>query len=211
MEKVLPYNISIVPQETGYWCGPAAAQVILDSLGIRVSEQDMANRMRTHQGGTDSLDLVAPVLNKFTDAGYKVTWLWNDPPTASQTAKLWDDIVGSIDAGYGVHGNLIAPRNNYPRGTRGSASPAYSGGTVYHYIAIMGYYDGPDGKHVWIADSGFRPYGYWVSLTQLASLLAGKGYAAASKRVSPPGFLSALTDAEQREVLDMFRQLGQVA
>jgi hypothetical protein len=31
-EHVLPYDRSIVPQETGFWCGPAAAQVVLNGL-----------------------------------------------------------------------------------------------------------------------------------------------------------------------------------
>ena len=37
-EKVLPYDHSIVPQETGYWCGPAATQVVLNSRGIYIAE-----------------------------------------------------------------------------------------------------------------------------------------------------------------------------
>lgn len=45
MEKVLAYDRSIVAQETGYWCGPAATQVVLNGRGIRRTEADLARRM----------------------------------------------------------------------------------------------------------------------------------------------------------------------
>ncbi|MGW8592562.1 hypothetical protein ACWGLC_12745 [Dietzia sp. NPDC055877] len=42
----------------------------------------------------------------------------------------------------------------------------------------MGYaVDAAGGRHVWIADSGFSPYGYWCSHDQLATLVPPKGYA----------------------------------
>ena len=48
---------------------------------------------------------------------------------------------------------------------------------MLHYFSVMGYDDAPD-RAVWIADSGFRPFGYWMSFDQLASLIPPKGYAA---------------------------------
>lgn len=52
MEKVLAYDRSIVAQETGYWCGPAATQVVLNGRGIRRTEADLARRMGTDTDGT---------------------------------------------------------------------------------------------------------------------------------------------------------------
>lgn len=73
--------------------------------------------------------------------------------------------------------NIVAPPSNYPRAVAPSTiSPAYRGGTVYHYIAVMGYSDG-GGRRVWVADSGFSPYGYWLGFDQLCSLIVPKGYA----------------------------------
>ena len=81
------------------------------------------------------------------------------------------------------------PPSNYPRGAKGSTSPAYAGGTVHHYIALMGY-DDTGSRAVWVADSGFRPFGYWVSFGQLASLIPPKGYAFADGApVQAPGAL----------------------
>lgn len=172
---LLDYDRSIAPQETGYWCGPASTQMVLNNHGIHRSEADLARRMGTHTGGTDHIGLIAPVLNAELGGGYIVRTMPNDPPTAVQKTLLWDDIRRSINAGFGIVANIVAPPSNYPRGVNGSASPAYGGGTVYHYIALMGY--DADTKAVWVADSGFRPYGYWISLEQLASLIPPKGYA----------------------------------
>ena len=58
-EMVLPYDHSIVPQETGYWCGPAATQVVLNSRGIYVAERDLARSIGTHTGGTDYVGLMS--------------------------------------------------------------------------------------------------------------------------------------------------------
>lgn len=175
-ETVLPYDRSIVPQETFFWCGPASSQVVLDSRGIHVSEQQLARELGTDEDGTDYVGLITPILNRHLGADlYVARYMENDPPYPSQVDQLWRDICDSIDAGFGVIANIVAPRSNYPQGVKGSASPAYSGGTVYHYIALMGV--DRDAEAVWVADSGFRPFGYWIDFGQLASLIPPKGYA----------------------------------
>lgn len=187
-EKVLPYERGIVPQETGYWCGPASTQVILNSRGINVAERDLAREMGTHTGGTNYIGLIERVLDRLLpDAKYTSVYVENDPMTSSQKDRLWEHVVGSINAGFGVSMNWVAPPRNYPRGVNGSVSPAYGGGTVYHYVACMGYDDSGD-RALWIADSGFRPFGFWVSFDQAASLIPPKGYAYAAVKgaVSAP-------------------------
>lgn len=181
-EHVLPYDRANVRQETFFWCGPASIQTVLISRGIAAAERDIAAQTEALEGnvgwddqdGTDSIAQVAAVLNRYLGDGYVTRQMPNDPPTAVQTARLWTDIVASIDAGYGLVANIDAPVSNYPRGVKGSVSPAYGGGRVFHYIAVMGY-DAVE-RAVWIADSGFPPYGYWMSFDQLASLIPPKGY-----------------------------------
>lgn len=184
-EKVIAYPRDRVPQETGHWCCPASIQTILAGRGISESEAVIArqteelegNRGWDDQDGTDYIGQGATVLNRYLPkAGYKVVD-WRGYPSAAQKAEFWTRITNAIDAGHGVLVNIDAPATNYPRGTRGSVSPAYGGGEVLHYIAIMGYYDGPDGLHVWVADSGFRPFGYWCSFDQMCTLIPPKGYA----------------------------------
>ncbi|WP_431941685.1 C39 family peptidase [Nocardia grenadensis] len=187
-EYVLPYDRSIVPQETYYWCGPASTQVVLNSRGINRSETDLAGRIGTHTGGTDYIGLITPVLNESLGGGYVSRYIGNDPATPEQKELLWKDITASINGGFGVVANIVAPPSNYPRGVKGSVSPRYAGGTVYHYIAIMGYDDTPGARAVWVADSGFSPFGYWCSFDQMSTLIPPKGYAAnVSAKDARPG------------------------
>jgi predicted chitinase len=186
-EKILPYDRMIVPQETGWWCGPASTQVVLNTRGIHAAERDLAREMGTHTGGTDHIGLIEKVLDRhLPEAKYSTVWMPKDPPSAAQRDRLWVDVKRSIDAGYGVVMNWVAPPRNYPRGVKGSVSPAYGGGTVYHYVAAMGYSE--EDRAYWIADSGFRPFGFWVSHEQVATLIPPKGYcfAAASAPASKP-------------------------
>ncbi|MGV9744582.1 C39 family peptidase [Rhodococcus zopfii] len=184
MEKLLDYDRTIVPQETGYWCGPASVQVVLNSLGIRVAEKDMARELGTTVNGTNWIGSFPQVLNRYADAGYFVVEMPHDPPRAEQKERLWRDLVESINGGRGVIVNIVAPPSNYPRGVKGSQSPRYGGGVVYHYMSVMGY-DDAGARAVWIADSGFQPQGYWMAFDQLATLIPPKGYTAAPGPATP--------------------------
>ncbi|NQE88567.1 C39 family peptidase [Nocardia terpenica] len=197
-EHVLPYDRNIVPQETSYWCGPASTQIVLNSRGIDLPESELADQIGTTVNGTDYVGLITPILNRYTGGGYIERYMPNDPPTVQEKEQLWRDIVASIDGGFGVVANIVAPPTNYPRGVKGSVSPAYAGGTVYHYVAVMGYDDSPD-RAVWVADSGFRPFGYWCSFDQLASLIPPKGYTA---NLSAPNG----EDDQLSDVTDIIRQ-----
>ena len=185
-EKVLPYDRAIVGQETGWWCGPASTQVVLNSRGIVVAEADLAREIGTTTGGTDYVGLIERVLDRVTpDAHYTSVYIEQDPPSRAQRDRLWRDILTSIDAGYGVVVNWVAPPGNYPRGVKGSVSPRYGGGVVFHYVALMGY-DDAAAAAVWIADPGFWPGGYWISFDQLCSLIPPKGYCYADTTVAEP-------------------------
>lgn len=174
-DLVLPHNASIIPQETYYWCGPASVQVALDVRGIGVTEADMARALGTTTNGTNHIGLIAGVLNARVPADYVIRQIPGDNATREQVELLWSDVLASIRAGYAVVYNLMVPPSNYPKGTRGE-NVQYGGGWVYHYATVVGC--NPDTREVRIADSGFRPYEYWMSVEQLASCIAGKGYTA---------------------------------
>ncbi len=184
-EKVLDYDKSIVSQETGWWCGPAATQVVLNSRGVKLKEAVIAAQIEQIENpgrgddrdGTDYVGLIETFLDRqVPEAKYTSVYMPDDPPTKAQKDKLWGDLKSSIDAGWGVVANFVAPPFNYPRGVKGSISPAYGGGTVYHYVALMGYDDTPFNRAVWVADSGFRPQGFWISFNQCSTLIPPKGY-----------------------------------
>lgn len=175
--KILPYDRSIVAQEYYWNCGPASAQLVLNSKGIIESEDSLIRAIGTTTRGTDFVGLIERVLNKrMPEAKFKSVYLERDPATAEQKEQLWRDVTSSIDAGYGVVMNFVAPVGNKPIGVRGSVSPAYSGGTTYHYVSCMGYNDDGGFRTYWIADPGFRPFGYYCSHDQVATLIPPKGY-----------------------------------
>lgn len=188
MEKVLSYSRQWVTQNTGWYCGPASTQtVILGKTGKLVPEDELARDLRTTVNGTDYIGFFPAVLNRRIGGGWRHQDIPGADASPAEVETLWDRLRSSIDSGFGVIANFVVPPSNYPRAVAPSTqSPAYGGGTVYHYVACMGYGEDSNGRRVWIADSGFSPYGYWMSLRQFASCIAGKGYAYATARVSAP-------------------------
>lgn len=188
VEKTLPYSRQWVAQNTPYYCGPASVQtIVLSKTQKLVPEATLAAELRTTTNGTDWIGQFPAVLNRYIKgANYRHVEMPNDPPNAAQKDTLWANIVNSVDGGYGVVANIVAPPSNYPRPSyKSNTRLSYRGGTVYHYVAVMGYATDSRGvKHVWIADSGFPPYGSWITFDQLASLIPPKGYAYATAK--PP-------------------------
>lgn len=194
-EKILPYDRAIVPQETGWWCGPASCQVVLNSLGIKVPEKTLMLELEKLEGndgwddrdGTDHISQVSRVLAARAGKDYFYVNTPKDPMGSTEKENLWENLTRSINGGHGVVANIVAPVSNYPKPVLPSTiAPRYNGGTIYHYFSVMGYSDEGGFRKVWIADSGFSPYGYWMSFDQLATLIPPKGYAAAPGPASTP-------------------------
>lgn len=191
-EHVLPYDRAIVPQETGFWCGPASAQVVLNGLGLKVPEAQLAREVGTHTGGTDHIGLIERVLDqKVPDYQYTSVYTPNDPMSQAQKDRFWQHLVQSIVGNRaGVVANIVAPPNNPPRGTKGSTPPPYSRAvTTWHYVSIMGIDDDPASRAVWIADSanfgGIT--GFWCPFDgpgSICSLIPPKGYCYAARPVT---------------------------
>jgi hypothetical protein len=164
-------DIDYQVQQTGYWCGPAATRVALSARGAAPSQQALAQELGTTTNGTDWIGQVTEVLNDHLGAGtYVTTEMPNDPPTPAERERLWNDIVRSIQNGYVVVANIVAPPSNHP--------PGYPNSTIYHYFAVAGY--DSNARKVYIADSanfdGKKLY--WLTFDQLATLIPPKGYAA---------------------------------
>jgi hypothetical protein len=189
VEKILSYSRSAVgpydgvPQQRSWDCGPASAQIILQSAGVLRDEQSLIDQIGTTVNGTNSAEYIVPVLNRLLPgSGYRAVWISREPVAKAQIEQLWKDVTRSIDANRGVILNFEAPPNNFPRGSNGSSSPQYRGyNTIYHYVAGMGYaVDSKGGRHIWVADPGFRPFGYFCSLEQVATLIVPHAYAYAA-------------------------------
>lgn len=176
-EHVLEYTAAERIQDNYYWCGPTSTHMVLSTGGVDMSQAQCATELGTTTAGTADINNVLEVLRTHLPQDDWQALHIGDPPSDADREALWANIVGSIDAGRGLVFNIEVPPSNYPRGVKGSATPAYGGGTVYHYITGMGYDDDPALRAVFIADPGFRPFSYWVSLDQLVTMIPPKGYA----------------------------------
>lgn len=199
-ERVLPFDRTIIRQETGYWCGPASTQMALSARGIKVAEATLARECKTTTNGTDNVGQIEAVLDVRLPSG-KYTSMYPGGtkigaaarPAAERKSRFWWDVVRSIDNGFAVVLNWVVPPARKPiKAVKGTNNPSYGGGTTYHYVTCVGWSDEGNGgrQSLLIADSGFAPYVYWVDLDTAFALIhtdLWKGYAFADlPLIAPP-------------------------
>lgn len=164
-------------QETGYWCGPGSTRIALStrlSGSALPTQASLASELGTTTAGTDHIGLVAGALNRHFGTKRYVSVDVHDPPTAAQREKLKDDIVALVGAGWPLVANVVS----------GFRPPGYPSGTIYHYVAIVGF--DAAGEKVLVADPAGAgaaggawaavPQSYWVSIGDLAIWIGAKGY-----------------------------------
>ena len=191
-KKAGTLNYDWYVQNTGYWCGPTTAQMILEARGIDVTQQTLANQLGTDEDGTDDIQQFPPVFDDYVpDADYFFT---HQPDKET----LWSQVTNSIDAGYGVAANIVAYTYNHPQG--------YPNYTIWHYVPIFGYRTVGTTRQIFCADSanfsGVK--NWWVPLEQMQSLVSQKGVAPAGIHAN----LLGLSDSDLAGVAENFRQLG---
>jgi hypothetical protein len=169
---VLPYTWQ--GQQTNYWCGPGSTRIAISTrVKSPPSQQTLATAMGTTTNGTNHIGLPAAQLNKYLNPGTKyvsrsIDWT----ATPAQTAQLKKDLVARISSGFPIVANVVS----------GWRPPGYpTSGTIYHYVAVVGY--DANGDKALIADPAGGgavwssvPKTYWVSTSNLARWIGGKGY-----------------------------------
>lgn len=174
-----------IPQETGYYCGPASCQTALQVIDQWVEEQEAANYMGTTEDGTPHIGLLADFLNtKAHHASWEAVWLSNDPITSAEAEQFWTDLKANIDAGFAMPANWVSPDGNHPVAVLPNSDelvpdPGYYG-IVFHYVCYTGYAENDRGRFVHVADSGFSPWQYFVTWEQACTLMPPKGYVKAA-------------------------------
>jgi len=166
-EKILDTSFEYQPNY--FYCGPAAVHNALTARGLDLSQDELANGLRTTVNGTDSAEDTTRVLNNAvgTDV-YRTTTIPGQAATPAQMDQLQADAVHAISNGYAVVANIA-----------GGATDAdgvwhdFPGG---HYIAVIGYSD--DGRTVKVSDSSgmFGPSTYWMST--INNWIGTRGYSA---------------------------------
>lgn len=164
--KVL--NVDYQVQQTGFWCGPAASRIAISARRGAPPQGQLAWDLGTTARGTDHIGLITGVLNRYLGPGTYESRVLPNYPNQWEKDRLWRDIVSSVDNGFAVVANIVAPPNNHP--------PGYPNHTIFHYFSVIGY--NPDTWQVFIADSAYFSgmSFYWLSFDQLASLIPPKGY-----------------------------------
>jgi hypothetical protein len=167
----------------------------LNARGINVTEAELSGVLGTTVNGTPSIDNIANGLNHYDpEAAYSSMWMTNDPPTSAEVDLMRERIQRTVAAGRGGVANVVVPPANYPQAVPKSdpnlpgaagVSPGYGGGIVYHYISYLGF-DASDDT-VFIVDPGFQPAEYWVTTTQLASMVTPHGivYSSSAPELTP--------------------------
>ena len=155
-------------QPNFYYCGPAAARNALSVQGKNIDVDAMAKQMGTTEAGTDSVNDIAPVLNKETGKdAYRPVEIREPKADDKQTDTLRTDVVKTVDEGHAVVANIAGTATD----TDGTTH-SFEGG---HYISVVGYRD--NGNTVTIADSADPDQAsYRMSVDNLADWIATRGY-----------------------------------
>ncbi|MFI2709212.1 C39 family peptidase [Micromonospora sp. NPDC018662] len=155
-------------QPNFFYCGPASTRIALSAEGRDVSQDELAAKLGTTENGTDSAVDVTRVLNEYTGGKYRTTEIRDEVATREQVARLRADIRTAVDADRPVVANILGGARDVD-----GVEHSYPG----HYVTVVRYTD--DGNTVLIADPA-RPDEptYWMSVTELANWIAGRGYSA---------------------------------
>jgi hypothetical protein len=186
-----PSSASLVanqtPQQTSYWCGPAAVHEALDALGVSLSQSAAAAALHTTTdgtawsgGGTSPSGYPVPdVMNRYQSRNYYVP-----QPVSSATSSAIGTYENDLEMDIGgIRAPLIGDAwetqyssyhlNGHP-GDR----------TIFHWFEIRGYY-GSGGTTLY-EDSvhGATSIGWSASVpaysslpsNQIVSIVGGRGY-----------------------------------
>ncbi len=185
-------------QVTGYFCGPASTRIALTTRQASPPTQwTIANYEGTSSSSGTSRSRVVSGLNHYLNTSVYKSVAVSDPPTAAQRASLKSMMVGTLTNNYTAIANVVS----------GWRPPGYPSGTIYHYVAVVGY--DQNGDRMLIADPAGRcsagsrwcnvPATYWVTTQNLGTWVGLRGYVATSLAPPvappPPAAVGTLTGA----------------
>jgi hypothetical protein len=185
-----PSSASLVanqtPQQTSYWCGPAAVHEALDALGVSLSQSAAAAALHTTTGGTawsgggtsPSGYPVPDVMNRYQSRNYYVP-----QPVGSATSSAISTYETDLEMDIsGIRAPLIGNVWEVPNGQHLNGHPGNL--QIFHWFEIRGYY-GSGGTTLYedsvhgatsISWSGSVPAYSNQPSSQIVTMLGGRGY-----------------------------------
>lgn len=163
------------PQQTNYWCGPAAVAEIVKSKGVSLTQSQAASYMGTTTNGTDWYNGTYPIrdaLNHFLNTSYY------EPYGTSVSASVFKtNLAYDIDHGWGIAGDAYEV-------VGGPHLVGHPNANIFHWFAIDGYSNSADSTHY--ADSvsgatsiswnGSVPKYSTMSTSTIAVICDGRGF-----------------------------------
>lgn len=170
-EKVLPTTYR--EQPNFFYCGPTAVSIALSAKVTPPGLDTLAAELGTTDNGTN-FGAVSPVLtNRLTGATYRDQWMGGTSASPADADLLWQRAVANVDTGFATVCNWWVVAGEYPN---------WGGNTsdIFHFVTIDGY--NADDRSLRIADpagstlSSTLPSHHWLSVQQVATYCAGRGY-----------------------------------
>ena len=165
-------TIPFQTQQEDYYCGPAAARMVLGGIGYSVTQNEMAELLGTTVNGTNAGNNVANALNSVVEgSNYQFRWQWH---TFSDVSKIKSHVLEALNYGNPVMVNTMeSPGDVYLVGHN-------IGTTLFHYGVVADYFD--YGNSVTYTDPGYGRFSGFVmdqrvSITNLSYACGGRGYA----------------------------------
>nr|WP_240940077.1 C39 family peptidase [Planosporangium flavigriseum] len=165
--KVLNYQFQLQPNY--YYCGPAATRIALSASGHLLSQDEIATKLGTTTGGTNSAHDTTRALNSVLGANvYQTREIPGPAATTAQTDQLQADAVRAISGGRALVTNVVGAVTDIAGGFH-----SYGGG---HYVSVVGYED--NGRRVKVADpaNANGDGTYWVTTINMTKWMVNRGY-----------------------------------
>jgi Peptidase_C39 like family len=131
------------PQQTSYWCGPAAVAEALGQMGVSISQSTAAKKLGTTTdgtawsgGATSTGHPVPDVLNLYQSRNYYIPWSVPTTPSSTDIANYKTFLVSNIvnPPAVPLVGNAYETRSSHYHlnGHPGDR-------TIFHWFDIRGY------------------------------------------------------------------------
>lgn len=165
-------NIPFQTQQTNYYCGPAAAVMVLGAIGYNRTQSQMASLLGTTTNGTNAGNNVANALNSVVAGSkYRFYWKWHN---YTDTATIKSKVVEALNYGNPVMVNTAeSPGDVYIKGHD-------IGTALYHFGVVGDYFN--YGNSVTYVDPGYGRFSGFLmnqtlSIQSLSNAVGGRGYA----------------------------------